>query len=103
MPPQDQDEAPVQLPIDGTLDLHPFKPGELKSLIPDYLAACRARDITTVRLIHGRGMGALRRTVHTLVARHPDVIEYWVDHPIFSGLGATVVRLRPRDAAPPAS
>jgi DNA-nicking Smr family endonuclease len=104
MPPDDgtapEHAEPVQLPIDGVLDLHPFPPGEVKELVLDYLAACRERDIHLVRIIHGKGIGALKRTVHTLLGRHPDVIEFWLDSALFSGAGATLVRLRPRPAGP---
>ena len=86
---------PFELPIDGVLDLHPFSPRQVKELVTDYLAACQERGILVVRIIHGKGIGALQRTVHALLARHPEVIEYWLDHTLFSGAGATVVRLRP--------
>jgi len=86
---------PFELPIDGVLDLHPFAPRQVKELVTDYLAACQQRNILSVRIIHGKGIGALQRTVHALLARHSEVIEYWLDHTLFSGAGATVVRLRP--------
>jgi DNA-nicking Smr family endonuclease len=89
------EEGPVQLPIDGVLDLHPFKPREVKDLVMDYLAACQERGILQVRIIHGKGIGNLRRTVHALLAKHPEVVCYALDHPQFGGWGATVVELKP--------
>jgi len=88
-------EEPVPLPINGVLDLHTFQPREVKDLVPDYLAACRQRDILQVRIIHGKGTGQLRRTVHSILSKHPDVISFSLDYPQFGGWGATIVRLRP--------
>ena len=87
-------DEPIQVPIDGVLDLHTFSPREIKDLVPDYLAACRERGIFQVRIIHGKGIGALKRTVHALLSRHAEVISFHLDHPQFSGEGATVLRLR---------
>ena len=87
-------DEPVELPIDGVLDLHAFNPREVKDLVLDYLAACQERGIFEVRIIHGKGIGNLRRTVHALLAKHPEVISFKLDHPQFSGWGATIVNLR---------
>lgn len=90
---------PIELPIDGVLDLHTFQPREIKDLVPDYLAACQERGILNVRIIHGKGIGNLRRTVHALLSRNPEVIGYTLDHPQFGGWGATLVTLRKKETS----
>lgn len=85
---------PVPLPVDGVLDLHSFRPKDIKPLVLDYLEECQRSGIREVRIIHGKGIGALKQTVHALLARHAAVIEFHLDHTLFSGSGATIVRLR---------
>jgi DNA-nicking Smr family endonuclease len=87
-------DEPIPLPINGVLDLHHFQPADIKSLVPEYLAACREQGIFQVRIIHGKGIGNLRRTVHALLEKHPDVVSFTLDHPQFGGWGATLVYLR---------
>jgi len=89
-------DEPIQLPIDGVLDLHTFNPREIKDLVTDYLAACQEHGIFEVRIIHGKGIGNLRRTVHALLAKNPEVISYTLDHPQCGSWGATLVSLRKR-------
>lgn len=88
------EDAPVAIPIDGVLDLHTFRPAEVKALVTDYLAACRERGILQVRLIHGKGTGALRETVHALLRRLPEVVSFQLADASGGGWGATVVHLR---------
>ncbi|MDX1671909.1 MAG: Smr/MutS family protein [Balneolaceae bacterium] len=84
---------PTELPIDGTLDLHTFRPEDLGSLIPDYIEACIDKGIYQLRIIHGKGTGSLRRSVHALLDRNPKVSDYKLAGDR-SGWGATLVELK---------
>jgi DNA-nicking Smr family endonuclease len=84
---------PVEIPIDGVLDLHTFRPGDVRVLLPEYLSACRERGILEVRVIHGKGSGTLRRTVHALLERDPGVLRFALAGPEAGGWGATLVTL----------
>lgn len=90
---------PVELPIDGTLDLHTFAPREIGELIPAYLEACKIRGIYEIRIIHGKGKGNLRRSVHAILARLPEVAAYRLADETAGSWGATLVRLG--GSAPP--
>ena len=84
----------IELPIEGELDLHTFRPNEAASVVDEYLRACLEKGIYEVRIIHGKGKGALLRTVHTLLEKHPLVMDFGLDTGP-SGWGATLVRLKP--------
>lgn len=86
----------IEYPIDGTLDLHTFRPSDVKDLIPEYLEACRARGILKVRIIHGKGSGTLRRTVQAILSRLPEVASFQLAGDEAGGWGATIVTLKPR-------
>lgn len=89
------DETTVELPIDGELDLHTFHPREVGDLVPDYLEECRKRGILTVRVVHGKGTGQLRRTVHAILERIEWVESFTTTGGRKGGWGATVVTLAP--------
>ena len=90
------DDDPTRIPIDGTLDLHTFHPRDVGELVPDYLAECRSKGILQVRIIHGKGTGALRETVHAVLGRMPEVASYRLAGDR-SGWGATIVELSALD------
>jgi DNA-nicking Smr family endonuclease len=88
-------EEVFELPIDGILDLHTFNPKEVKDLIPDYIRECQTRGILQLRIIHGKGTGALRRTVHAILGRSPEVMSFRLAGIESGSWGATLVDLYP--------
>lgn len=95
--PEPEHAEPVELPVDGTLDLHTFHPREVKALLPDYLNACREKGLLDVRVIHGKGTGMLRETVHAILTRLPWVVSFGLAGHEAGGWGATIVKLRPME------
>jgi DNA-nicking Smr family endonuclease len=85
----------LDYPVDGILDLHTFRPNEVKDLIPEYLSACRDRGMLQVRLIHGKGSGTLRRTVQAILRGIPEVASFQSAEEKAGGWGATIVTLKP--------
>lgn len=88
-----EETGPVEIPIDGCIDLHTFRPQDAADVVEEYIRACREKGIFQVRVIHGKGKGTIRRTVHAVLDRHPMVIRYHLD-PGPSGWGATIAYLR---------
>ena len=82
------------MPIDGTLDLHAFRPGDVKHLVPDYLEECMKAGIYNVRIVHGKGIGNLRRTVHSILQRLDYVTSFKLAGEDGGSWGATLVTLR---------
>ena len=85
---------PIEIPIDGVLDLHTFSAKEVRPLLRDYIAACREKRIYSLRIIHGKGTGVLKKRVQGILKAHPDVISI-ADAPADAGgWGATTVELK---------
>ncbi|HET7341640.1 MAG TPA: Smr/MutS family protein [Methylomirabilota bacterium] len=93
-PASGEDDEPVELPIEDSLDLHSFRPADVRSVVHEYLLAAHARGLTEVRLIHGRGIGVQRASLQALLATHPLVAAYADAPEDRGGRGATLVRLR---------
>lgn len=89
----DMDTEPVRIAVDGILDLHTFLPKDAASVVDEYLRVCRDKGIYEVRIIHGKGKGVLRKTIHTLLEKHPKVLDFRLDSGP-SGWGATLVELK---------
>jgi dsDNA-specific endonuclease/ATPase MutS2 len=89
----DPSEDPIEFEINGELDLHTFRPSELGELVPDYIGLCLEKDIRRIRIIHGKGIGTLRETVHALLIRDSRVERFAVADQSEGGWGATLVFL----------
>jgi dsDNA-specific endonuclease/ATPase MutS2 len=67
---------PVEIPIEDSIDLHAFQPREIADLIEEYLYQAMIKGFREVRIIHGRGIGAQRRIVHSILKKHPRVLSF---------------------------
>jgi DNA-nicking Smr family endonuclease len=85
---------PVRPPIEDVLDLHTFSPGDVPELLEDYFDECLKAGIFSVRLIHGKGSGTLKKRVHALLQRNSLVAAFKDAPPDAGGWGATLVELQ---------
>ena len=94
------DAEAVRIPLTGELDLHPFSPRDIPSVVEEYVRACAEKGVHHLRLAHGRGRGVQRAIVRRVLASLPEVHSF-ADAPAGAGgWGATVVELHvgPSDA-----
>lgn len=88
------DDEPFELPIEDSIDLHPFQPREIRDVALDYLVAAREKGFREVRLIHGRGVGVQREIIRSLLSSLDWVESFQDADPGRGGWGATVVYLK---------
>ncbi len=89
----DEVEA-IEIPITDTLDLHPFRPNEVRDVAREYLLEAHARGFSQVRLIHGRGIGVQREAIRSLLASLDFVADFHDADGSGGGWGSTVVLLK---------
>ena len=84
---------PVEIEIRDVFDLHAIPPRDVKQAVEAYLEEARQRGYSSVRIIHGKGIGVQREMVRSILARTP-FIEHFTDAPPEAGgWGATIARL----------
>ena len=81
------------LPIEDFIDLHLFRPKEIRSVVASYLEEAVRLGFTEVRLIHGRGIGVQREAVRAVLTKNPLVSDFRDAPAERGGWGATVARL----------
>jgi DNA-nicking Smr family endonuclease len=92
-PPEPPFDDPVVLPLEDSIDLHPFLPKDIPSVVEEYLQQCLEAGILEVRLIHGKGKGVQRNVLRSLLEKHPAVASFHDAPAEAGGWGATVVTL----------
>ncbi len=85
---------PVSIKISDVFDLHSVPPREVQRLVEEYLYQVRLAGFSSVRIIHGKGIGVQRGIVRKILAR-TSFITNWNDAPPEAGgLGATIAYLK---------
>ena len=87
-------EQPHPLPLEGTLDLHTFRPSEAGAVLAAFLEESRARGWREVRIVHGKGIGTLREIVQTHLRGSPAVVSFRLGNETTGGWGATIAVLK---------
>ena len=85
---------PIEIPITDVLDLHYFRPKEVPGLLLDYFEECVAKEIFSVRVIHGKGRGILKQKTLRCLKKNPFVVSHKPAPGDAGGWGATLVFLK---------
>lgn len=85
---------PIEIPINGVLDLHTFRPSEVKDLLDDYITVCLEKKIFSLRIIHGKGQGILKKKVRSALEKDGRVAGIRDAGAMAGGWGATLVELK---------
>ena len=91
------DDDPIVLPLEDHIDLHPFAPRDIPSVVEEYVWQCHEEGLREVRLIHGRGKGVQRRIVQSALEKNPLVESCHDAPPERGGWGATVAVIRAKE------
>ena len=67
---------------------------EAADAVDQFLDHAVMATASRVRIVHGHGMGVLRKTIHELLSRHPHVARFYQAAQQEGGAGATIVELR---------
>ncbi len=76
------------------LDIRGRKPEEAEYEVVKYLDNAYSNSIESVEILHGKGTGALKRTVHEILDKHEAVKDYNYAKIEFGGEGITIVQLK---------
>ena len=90
----DHEPDPIEFEITDELDLHTFRPSDVGDLVPDYIELALEKGYKRVRIIHGKGIGTLRTTVHKILERDPRVLRCEQAGGTEGGWGATIAWLK---------
>ena len=85
---------PPRRDVDMELHLRGQRAAGVDQLVDDYLNDAYLSRLPYVRIVHGKGTGALREVVRQVVAKHPLVDRWETPAPNEGGDGVTVVHLR---------
>ena len=75
--------------------MHTFRPRDIPEVVEAYLEEALRKGFTTVRLIHGKGVGVQRERVHTILRRTPFVEQFQTAPASAGSWGATIVWFKP--------
>jgi dsDNA-specific endonuclease/ATPase MutS2 len=85
---------PVELEITDSIDLHAFRPRDVKAVLESYLMEAHAKGFRFVRIIHGKGIGVQREITRKVLSDTEFVKEFKSGDEFSGGWGATIVEFK---------
>ena len=90
---EDPFPEPVEIEITDSIDLHAFRPKDVKAVTQAYLEDARKKGFRIVRIIHGKGVGVQREIVRKVLSETEFVKGYRSGDEFSGGWGATIAEL----------
>ena len=87
-------KPPPPEPVPLEIDIRGHRAAEVEGMLDRYLEDAYRSGLPFVRIIHGKGTGALRQVVRELLSGHPAVAKQQLAPPEQGGDGATIATLR---------
>jgi DNA mismatch repair protein MutS2 len=86
--------APALAPVYQEINLIGQRAEEARDHVDEFLDRAVMATASRVRIVHGHGMGILRKTIQELLSRHPHVSRFYPAPQQEGGSGATIVELK---------
>ena len=86
--------APELAPVHQEINVIGQRAEEARDAIDEFLDRAVMATASRVRIVHGHGMGVLKRMVAEMLGKHPHVARFYPAPQQEGGAGATIVELR---------
>ncbi len=86
--------APELAPVHQEINVIGRRAEEARDAVDEFLDRAVMATASRVRIVHGHGMGILKKTISELLSRHPHVAKFYQAPQQEGGAGATIVELR---------
>jgi DNA mismatch repair protein MutS2 len=86
--------APELMPVHQEINVIGQRAEEARDAVDEFLDRAVMATASRVRIVHGHGMGVLKKIIGELLSRHPHVARFYPAPAQEGGAGATIVELR---------
>ena len=86
--------APELAPVHQEINVIGQRAEEARDAVDEFLDRAVMATASRVRIVHGHGMGILKKTIAELLSHHPHVAKFYPAPQQEGGAGATIVELR---------
>ncbi len=98
---QKQNNTSINNPIYNTtnlnstiLDIRGEKPEDAEYRVIKFIDDAYSSNVNTIEVLHGKGTGALKKMVHTILKQHEYVKNYYFAKVEFGGEGITIIEMK---------